>query len=323
MPFFEWASPIVIVPKSDGRLRICGDYKRTVNPCLDNDTFPQPTPEELFSKIHVGKKFSKIDLSQAYLHMQLEEQSQKYLTINTSKGLKQYTRMPCGVKPASGIFQRFIENKLCYIPCTVVKIDDILITGKNDEEHLKNIEILNVLGATVNKSKCLFLANEIGYIGFLIDKNGIRVNPRKIDPIINMPQPTNVKQLQSFLGAVNYYSKFIPNMADIAKHLYKLIEKNAIWEWKNECDSSFRVLKQRLSESPVLSMYESDLPLKVDCGASKYGLGAALSHKYLDRTEKTIAYASRTLKKNEINYSQVDKEGTSIIFALKKFNQYL
>ena len=153
--------------------------------------------------------------------MQLEEQSQKYLTINTSKGLKQYTRMPYGVKPASGIFQRFIENKLSNIPYTVLKIDDILITGKNNEEHLKNIkkvlEILNEVGATVNKSKYLFLANETEYIGFLIDKNGILVNPPKIDPFINMPQPTNVKQLKSFLGVVNYYSKFIPNMADIAK----------------------------------------------------------------------------------------------------------
>ena len=188
VPFSEWASPIVIVPKSDDRLRICGDYKRTVNPCLNNDTFPQPTPEELFSKIHVMKKFSKIDLSQAYLQIQLEEQSQKYLTINTSKRLKQYTRMPYRVKPASGIFQRFIKNKLSNIPCTVVKIDDILITGKNDEEHLKNIEkvleILNEADATVNKSKCLFFENEIEYIGFLIDKNGIGVNPQKIHPII-------------------------------------------------------------------------------------------------------------------------------------------
>ena len=100
-------------------------------------------------------------------------------------------------------------SKISNIPCTVVKIEDILITGKNDEEHLKNIEkvleILNEVGPTVNKRKCLFVANEIEYIGFLIDKNGIHVNPWKIDPIINMPQPTNVKQLQSFLGKVNYY----------------------------------------------------------------------------------------------------------------------
>ena len=110
-------------------------------------------------------------------------------------------------------------------------------------------------------------------------------------------------------------------MSDIAKHLYKPIKKNAIWEWT--CDNSFQVLKQRLSESPVLSMYDPEIPLKVDCNASKYGLAAILSHKYLDGTEKPIAYANRTLNKNQINYSEVDKEGPSIIFTLKKFNQYL
>ena len=113
---------------------------------------------------------------------------------------------------------------------------------------------MNEVGATVNRSNCLFFVNEIEYIGFLIDKNGICVNPRKIDPIKNMPQSTNVKQLQSFLGAVNYYSRFIPKMTDIAKHLHKLPEKNAIWEWKNECDKSFQLLKQRLSEFPMPSM---------------------------------------------------------------------
>ena len=110
VPFSEWAIPIVIVPKSAGQLRICGDYKRTGNPCLDNDTFPQPTLEELLSKIRVGKKFQKIDLSQAYLQMQLQGKSQKYLTINTSKGLKQYTRMPYGAKPASVIFQKIYQK---------------------------------------------------------------------------------------------------------------------------------------------------------------------------------------------------------------------
>ena len=160
----------------------------------------------------------------------------------------------------------------------------------------------------VNKTKCLFFADEIKYIRFLIDKSGIRINPWKIDPVLNMPQTTNFKQLQSFLRAVNYYLKFIPNMADIAKYLYKLIEKNAIWEWKNECDNSFRVLKQHSLESPVLSMYGPNLPLKVDCDASKYCLGTVLSRKYPDGTENSIAYASRKLNKNEINYSQVDKE---------------
>ena len=138
VPYSEWASPIV-VPKPDGTIRICADYKRTVNPVI-RDTYPQPTPEELFSKIQGGERFSKIDLTKAYLEVELDDKSQKYLKTNTSKGLKQPTRMLYGVKPATGIFQRFIENTLANIPYTAIKADDILISGKTDADHLENIE---------------------------------------------------------------------------------------------------------------------------------------------------------------------------------------
>ena len=182
--FSDWASPIVIVPKPDGNIRICGDYKQTINPVIKNDTYPQPTPEELFSKIQGGKKFSKIDLTKAYLQLELDEESQKFLTINTSKGLKHFTRLPYGVKPASGIFQRVIENALTNISNTAVKIDDILISGRDDSEHLQNIEkvfqVLKDLGVTVNKKKCTFFAKEIEYVGFILDKNGVHVNQNKL-----------------------------------------------------------------------------------------------------------------------------------------------
>ena len=183
----EWASPIVIVPKPDGRIRICGDYKRTVNPVITNDIYPQPTPDELFSNMQGGKKFSKIDLTKAYLQVELHKESKRYLVINTSRGLKEYTRMPYGVKPASGIFQRYIENALKGIPRTSVKIDDILVTGQNDEDHLRNLasvfNVLEEIGATVNKRKCKFFANEIEYVGFIIDKHGLRTNPEKVKAI--------------------------------------------------------------------------------------------------------------------------------------------
>ena len=115
VPYSERASPLVIVPKPEWTIRICGDYKRLVNPDIKNDTYPQPTPEELFSKIQRGEKFSKIDLMKAYLQVELDDESQKYVTINTSKGLKKPTRISYGVKPATGIFLRFIENALASI----------------------------------------------------------------------------------------------------------------------------------------------------------------------------------------------------------------
>ena len=304
--FSHWVSPIVIVPKPYGNIRICGDYKRTINPVIKNDTYPQPTPVELFSKMQGGKKFSKIDLTKAYLQLEL-------------------TRLPYRVKPASEIFQRVIENALTNISNTAVKIDDILISGRDDSEHLQNIEkvfqVLKDLGVTVNKKKCTFFAKEIEYVGFILDKNGVHVNQNKVKAINELAEPKDLKQLQIFLGSINYYFKFIPNMADIAKRLYRLIEKE--WKWTNIEQSSFEILKQCLLNAPILAMYDKNLPLKVDCDASQYGLGAVLSHVYADKSEKPIAYASRTLNKSEINYSQVDKEGASIIFALKKFNQYL
>ena len=323
----DWASPIVIVPKSDGRVRICGDYKRTVNPVISNEIYPQPTPDELFAKMQGGKKFTKIDLTKAYLQVELDEDAKKYLVINTMKGLMQFQRMPNGVKPASGIFQRYIENELKDIPYTVVKIDDILISGRNDEEHLKNVdavlEVLEKIGATVNKGKCAFFANEIEYVGFIIDKEGVRTNPKKIKAIVELPEPTDLKQLQSFLGGINYYSKFIPNMADITKPLYSLLEKKTEWRWSQNEQDAFEELKSLLMKSPVLALYDPKLPIKVACDASKYGLGAVISNIFPNGEEKAIAYASRTLNKHEINYSQIDKEGAAVIFALKKFNQYL
>ena len=138
--YSECASPIVIPPKPDRTIIIYAVYKYTVNPVIRNDTYPQPTPEELFSKIQRGERFSKTDLTKANLQVERDDESQKYLTINTSKGLKQPTRMPYGVKPATGIFQRFIENALANIPYTAVKVDNTLISSKTDMDHLENIE---------------------------------------------------------------------------------------------------------------------------------------------------------------------------------------
>ena len=144
-------------------------------------------------------------------------------------------RLPYRVKPASEIFQRVIENVLTNISNTAVKIDDILISGRDDSEHLQNIEkvfqVLKDLGVTVNKKKCTFFEKEIEYVGFILDKNGVHVNQNKVKAINELAEPKDLKQLQIFLGGINYYSKFIPNMADIAKPLYRLIEKE--WKWTN------------------------------------------------------------------------------------------
>ena len=136
----EWAAPIVPIPKGDGHLRICGDYRVTVNPLLVVDQHPLPKPEELFSSLSGGQKFSKIDLSHAYQQMVLEEDSRKYVVINTHKGLYRYTRLPFGIAPAPALFQRTMDTILQGIPNVLCYLDDILITGSTQKEHLQNLE---------------------------------------------------------------------------------------------------------------------------------------------------------------------------------------
>ena len=231
--YSEWASPIAVVPKPDGNIRICADYKNTVNPYMEADQYPLPTTEELFTKMEGGKRFTKIDLKTAYLQIELDEESRKYLVINTIKGLK-FTRMPYGVTPASAIFQRKLEQALRCVPMTVVKIDDILLSGKDDEDHLKNLKaVLNILlelALTLNKSKCRFNEAEVDYLGFILDKQGIRTNQSKVQAILEAPAPVSVQELQSFLGGVNYYSKFIQNTATITALLYVLLRKGMTWK---------------------------------------------------------------------------------------------
>ena len=216
-----------------------------------------------------------------------------------------------------------LKMALQNIPYTATKVDDILISGKTDADHLENIEnvfrVLKEVGATVNKKKCMFFVKEIEYVGFIINKNGIRLNPHKIDAINELPEPKDLKQLQSFLGGINYYSKFIPNMAEIGKPLYCLLEKDTEWKWTKTEQLSFENLKQVLLTAPVLTIFDQNVPLKLDCNASQYGLGAVLSHVYPDKSERPIAYGSRTLNKHELNYSRIDKEGAS--FTLKTFSQ--
>ena len=160
-------------------------------------------------------------------------------------------------------------------------------------------------------------------MGFIVSENGVKLNETKIDAIKYAPSPKNVKELQSFLGGINYYSRYIPKMAEITKPLYDLLKKDVEWKWGKVQVMAFRALKHHLISAPILTLYDPKQRLKLDCDASYYGLGAVLSHTYSDGSEKPIAYASRIMNSNEQNYSQVEKEGLAIMFGLKKFNQYL
>ncbi|CAF3487193.1 unnamed protein product, partial [Rotaria socialis] len=322
-----WAAPIVPIKKPNGKIRICGDFKVTINAQILVDQHPIPSIDELLSRLNNGEKFTKLDLSDAYLQVELDEQSKSLVVINTPLGLFRYNRMPFGISNAPAIFQRIIDQVIAGISNSIAYLDDILITGKNEEEHLQTLEMvlkrLSEFGFTYNPEKCLFFQDEVSYLGFIIDKNGKRPDPSRVEAIIHMPAPKNVKEIEAFIGKINYYGKFISNFSHKCKPLNELRKKNTRWVWTKECQSSFECLLHEISKTTTLVHCDHRLPLILATDASNYGLGAVLLHRYSDGSEKPIAHASKTLKNTERNYSQIEKEALSIIFGIKKFHQYL
>ena len=323
----KWAAPIVPVPKKDGKIRICGDYKVTINQAIDIDQYPLPRPADLFATLTNGQHFSKLDLSQAYQQMRLEETSAQYLTINTHQGLYQQTRLPFGVASAPAIFQKAMDTILQGVEGTICYIDDILVTGSTDEQHLQRLtEVFKRLkdaGLKLKQEKCAFFQKSVEYLGHRIDAEGLHPLPSKLEAIIKAPQPQNVQQLRSFLGLINYYSKFVANLASLLHPLNQLLQHNVKWKWTQACSNAFEQAKKELVSAKVLAHYDPDLPMKMAADASAYGVGAVISHVYPNGNEHPIAFASRTLTKSEQNYAQLEKEALALIFGVKYFHQYL
>jgi hypothetical protein len=290
----------------------------------------------LLTKLHGGQKFTKLDLSQAYAQFELDDDSKKYAVINTHKGLFRYNRLIYGLASSPGIFQRKLEQLFADMPRVGVFLDDVIITGANDQEHLTTLtevfKRLQKYGLKVKRSKCSFFADSVTYLGFVISKKGVHTCPDKLEAIEKVPVPRNTTELRSFLGLVMYYAKFIPNISSLLAPLYRLLRKDVRFCWDESCDQAFNLVKDKLVSSEVLAHYSPEWPLVLTTDASSVGVGAVISHLISEGAhdkdsegfrERPVAYASRSLNKAERGYSQIDKEALSIIFGIKKFHQYL
>ena len=326
--YSDWAAPIVAVVKSDKKsVRICGDFRMTANAVSRLNRYPIPKVEDLFATLKKGKTFTKLDLSQAYQQLVLDEESRKYIVISTHKGLYRYTRLPYGVFSAPGIFQKVMEQLLQGIPGVTVYIDDILITGETVEDHLNSLEeVLRRLAKAelrAKREKCKFLVPSVSYLGHLIDSEGLHPLPSKVKAIQDAPTPRNVQELKAYLGLLTYYGKFLPNLSTVLAPLYELLRKNQHWKWCASQSRAFQKSKELLTSATLLVHFDPTLPLVLACDASQYGIGAVLAHKLPDGSERPIGYASRSLNAAEKNYSQLEKEGLACVFGVKRFFSYL
>ena len=252
--------------------------------------------------------------------------SRKFTTINTSLGLFQYTRLPFGISSAPSIFQRQMDDLFRDLPQVCAYLDDLLITGRTIEEHMRNLrEVLIRLdraGLRLNREKCTFLSSNVEYLGHLIDAEGLHPTKKKLDAIIQAPVPSDVSQLKAYLGLINYYGRFLRNLSSELAPLYELLQKQKEFRWTERQQEAFDKSKKLIGASQLLVFYDPDKPLVLTTDSSSYGLGAVLSHT-IDGIERPIYCASRTLTSAEKNYSQLEKESLSVIFGVKRFHQYL
>ena len=198
-------------------------------------SYPLPRVEDLFSALSGGKAFPKLDLCQAYLQLQLDNESKKYLTINTHKGHFQYNWFPFGVSYAPAIFERTMDSLFQVSNGVLAYLDDILVPGSSTEEHLVNLDKVlskfSEAGLKLNKSKCIFMAPKVEYLGYIIDKNGLHSSNKKVEAIKEAHTPTCVTELRPFLCMLNYYGRFLPNLSTKLAPFHALLHKKSKWNW--------------------------------------------------------------------------------------------
>ena len=272
----------------------------------------------------VVKVSPKLDLSSAYQQVLLDEKSRQYVTINVHRGLFRYTHVPFGVAASPAIFQQTMDSVLSGLDGVCGILDDLIVTGPNDKEHLCNLENtlkhLDSMGVKLKKSKCVFMKSSVEYCAFVVDRHGIHPSPSKIQAIQEVPELLNATELKSFLGLVSYYREIISDMSTLVHPLNRSLMFDAPWFWTETCQVAFKKLKQLLLYSPLLAHYDPNKPVRLAVDASSYGLGAVLSHVFDDGEEKPIAYASRSLSASEQNYySGFPKETPELKFRLRFF----
>lgn len=321
------ASPTLYVPKKDGPDRLCIDY-RNLNSITVKDRYPLPLINELHDRLEGAKFFTSLDLRGAYNLVRMKEGEEWKTAFRTRYGLYEYLVMPFGLTNAPATFQRMINEQLHeYLDVFVVAyLDDILVYSKTKNDHIQHIkkvmDKLQKANLLLKLEKCKFHQEEVAFLGFIVGRHGIRMNPDKVDAVLTWPVPGTVVQVQSFLGFANFYRRFIKNYSAIAKPLTELTKKDKDFEWSTAEQAAFDQLKKRFTEEPVLATYDPELETVLETDASDFALGACISQKHSGQL-RPIAYHSRTFSPAELNYDVHDKELLAIVAACKQWRHYL
>lgn len=320
--------PVMFVPKKNGKLRLVVDYRR-LNDITLKDRTPLPLITELKDRLHGMKFFTALDLKNAYGLIRIKEGHEWKTAFRTKFGLYEYLVMPFGLTNAPATFQRMINNVLReYLDIFVVcYLDDILIFSKTEEEHTEHVhKVLQALQdhrLLVEPEKSHFHAPEVEFLGHVISHNEIKMDPKKIAAVSEWPKPTNVTEVQAFLGFANYYRKFIKGFSGHAIPLTNLTRKGAEFKWDNAAEKAFDKIKEIILSKPVLATFDPEREIELETDSSDFAQGAQIGQRDDDGVLHPIAFFSYKMHGAELNYPIYDKEFLAIVNAFKEFRHYL
>jgi len=322
-----WISPLVVIPKRNGDIRLCIDM-RMPNRAIQRERHPTPTVDDLVDALNGATVFSKLDLRSGYHQLVLAQESRYITTFVTHEGLRRYTRLNFGTNSASEIFQNAINEQIKEIPGAINISDDIIIYGKNQQEHDQALHTVlhkfTNVGLTLKPVKCELNKNSLTFFGFVFSSKGISPDPEKVKAIHDASLPTTAKEVRSFLGMANYCAKFIPNFSSITKPLRDLTKKDVQFRWERKHTKALNKIKDHLTSDTIMAYFDKNKSTQLTTDASPWGLSAILSQCSPGQEDRRIvAYASRSLTPVEQRYSQTEKEALAIVWAAERFHIYL
>ena len=326
-------TPFFLIPKKDASgvksdFRVCHDF-RPLNALLPGDSSPIPLISDIFEAVAGAKVFSTLDLRQAYHRFPVAECDRHKTAFTWKDKQYQFRGAPFGLKTLPSQFQRVMSFLLQDLDFARVFIDDVVVFSKSRSEHAAHlsevIRRLNQAKLILNVSKCHFARLEIKLLGFLINPDGRSIDPSRLANLADWPTPTTAKQLQSFLGFVNYLREQIPKIADFTAPLNAISTKDDISaHWTPECAQAFQQLKDLIPQCPSLAQPDFSLPFCVGTDASAVGLGAVLyQHDPQTGAYRYISFQTRSLSRSERNYSATKRELLAVVYAFSRFHHFI